>query len=218
VKRVGSNHYAKTDVRLIAASNKSLRNQVKKAKFRSDLYYRLAVVHVRIPPLRERRDDLPQLIQDILSNMGLKEQLGPESIRALESIESLGEYPWPGNVRQLRNYLEQRIALGSSAPPPIKPGHDSLMPPPSMGPSSIPSKPQKAPDKVMRIDIAYEKPLKEAREAWNSALEARYLEELLLRNDDNVSAAARAAGVNRVHLYRLLWKYGLRETETVTKT
>lgn len=245
IKRVGTNHYAPVDVRVIAATNRHLRDEVKAGRFRSDLYYRLAVVHIKLPPLRDREGDLPLLVEAILKQMGTTGPALQKILQAPDFQESLERCAWPGNIRQLRNYLEQRVALGSSIAPPAL---DSLLPPPQVSASaSTPlselanvatadpqnalfagkapehlavrfsntsdqdTSPGTAPPGQAPPDIAFELPLKAARELWNNAFEVRYLQALLVRHNDNVSAAAKEAGVNRVHLYRLLWKHGLRD-------
>jgi two-component system response regulator GlrR len=196
VKRVGSNDYQPIDVRVIAATNRNLREEVQAKRFRSDLYYRLAVLHIKLPSLRERRSDLPALVDEVLAQLGVTDSPNLTLIRSPEFIAMLAEYGWPGNVRQLRNYLERSVALGELVGPP---GTESL-PPTRTG--------SDRPGDAPVIDL--EQPLKVAREQWNSVFESRYLKALLARHGDNVTAAARAAGVNRVHFYRLLWKHGLR--------
>jgi len=200
VKRVGSNTYVPVDVRVIAATNRNLKNEVTAKRFRSDLYYRLAVLHVRLPPLRERIDDLPALVNDALAQLGMRDESIIAELRTQQFIDTLRHYSWPGNVRQLRNYVERRVALGESI---SLPGNDSSMLPP----------PLDAVDAPMDLAIEVDQPLKLARERWNSIFESRYLSALLSRHGDNVASAARAAGVNRVHFYRLLWKHGLREQD-----
>jgi two-component system response regulator GlrR len=202
IKRVGSNDYHPFDVRVVAATNRNLREEVRAKRFRSDLYYRLAVLHVKLPSLRERKTDLPALVDEILAQLGVVEAPNVASIRSPEFIHMLAEYGWPGNVRQLRNYLERRVALGESVAPP---GNESL--PPNRSGSDRPSDAPR---------IAFDQPLKLAREQWNNVFEARYLKVLLERHGDNVAAAARAAGVNRVHFYRLLWKHGMRSDPSET--
>ena len=210
IKRVGTTHYAPVDVRVLAATNRSLREEVRAGRFRSDLFYRLAVVHVKIPPLRDRMEDIPLLVRAILEQLGVTGSPLEQIISQSELNEFLQRCNWPGNVRQLRNYLEQRVALGSSVPPPAG---DSLLPRTSLQvPAQAPVKIEAAPRPGLVLpEISYDLPLKAARDEWNSILEKRYLEELLKRHADNVTAAAKSAGVNRVHLYRLLWKHGLRE-------
>jgi DNA-binding NtrC family response regulator len=194
VRRVGTNNHVPVNVRLIAATNRSLREQVGAHKFRSDLYYRLAVVEVKLPPLRERLSDLPALVEHIVRNLGSsvsEESLG--AVRAAAFLGALAEHTWPGNIRELRNYLERCVAL-----------HD-FAPPRSAGASA----PVPGPESAVNIG----QPLREAREAWVSSFERRYLEELLRQHENRVSAAARAAGVDRIYFYRLLWKHGLRQRE-----
>jgi len=197
VKRVGSNTYLPFDVRVIAATNRNLREEVAAKRFRSDLYYRLAVLHIQLPPLRERKEDLPALVDDVLTQLGVRDSPLAVTIRSAEFLSTLAAYRWPGNVRQLRNYLERRVAMGELV---AAPGSESMSP--SRASSSRPSD---------QPAIAVDQPLKIAREKWNAIFEARYLTALLDRHGNNVAAAARAAGVNRVHFYRLLWKHGLRD-------
>src|SRR5262249_18512433 len=149
---------------------------------RSDLYYRLAVLEVRLPPLRERHEDLPLLVKSILDRLGASARPEAALVRTEEFLASLGRHAWPGNIRQLRNYVERCLAMRE--PPPVVP----VAPP--IG--------ARGPDVSL--------PLRAAKEA----LERAYLVEILRRHDDNVSAAARAAGVDRIHFYRLLWRHGLR--------
>jgi len=193
VKRVGSNTYAPVDVRVIAATNRSLRDEVKEKRFRSDLYYRLAVLHVRLPPLRKRLEDLPALVEDMLAQLGQADSERAAELRTPEFLGQLASHRWRGNVRQLRNYLERHLALGEAAG--AETG-DTTLPPPAR---------EREPD-ALPVGL----PLKEAREMWTSRFEARYLDALLTQHGGNVAAAARAAGVHRVHFYRLLWKHGLR--------
>jgi DNA-binding NtrC family response regulator len=192
VKRVGSTNYAPIDVRVIAATNKSLRAEVQAHRFRSDLYYRLAVVQVKLPPLRERIADIPILVDHVLQSLDVAEQPIAETLRSSEFLNRVTRYAWPGNVRQLRNYIERCVALDN---PNLPPNTDT--------------KPPEKPPASETVDIS--QPLKIARDACVSNFEKRYLEALLLEHNNNVTAAARAAEVDRIHFYRLLWKHGLRE-------
>jgi two-component system response regulator GlrR len=195
VRRVGTNNHIPVNVRLIAATNRSLRDQVAAQKFRSDLYYRLAVVEVKLPPLRERLPDLPLLVDHIVRAFGTVDEATWAQVRAPEFLEALGRHSWPGNIRELRNYLERCLAL-----------HDFASP---RGVSDLSSAAASGPESAVNIG----QPLREAREAWVGAFERRYLEELLRQHENRVSAAARAAGVDRIYFYRLLWKHGLRTRE-----
>jgi DNA-binding NtrC family response regulator len=193
VRRVGTNIHIPVNVRLIAATNRSLREQVSAHKFRSDLYYRLAVVEVRLPPLRERLPDLPALVDHIVRNLGTVDEEALATVRLPAFLGALAEHNWPGNIRELRNYLERCVALHDFAAP-----RSAGMSAPLPGPESA-------------VNIG--QPLREAREAWVSSFERRYLQELLRQHENRVSAAARAAGVDRIYFYRLLWKHGLRQRE-----
>ena len=191
VRRVGTNNHVPVNVRLIAATNRSLREQVAAHKFRSDLFYRLAVVEVKLPPLRDRLPDLPLLVEHIVRNLGPIDDQTLAVVRSPEFLAALGHHNWPGNIRELRNYLERCVALRDFAAP--KPA------------DTVSASPESA------VNIG--QPLREAREGWVSAFEKRYLEELLRVHENRVSAAARAAGVDRIYFYRLLWKHGLRTRE-----
>jgi two-component system, NtrC family, response regulator GlrR len=195
VRRVGTNNHLPVNVRLIAATNRSLRDQVAAQKFRSDLYYRLAVVEVRLPPLRERLADLPLLVDHIVRAFGTVDEVTWGKVRATEFLEALARHSWPGNIRELRNYLERCLAL-----------HDFASP---RSVTDMSATAVSGPEGAVNIG----QPLREAREAWVSAFERRYLEELLRQHENRVSAAARAAGVDRIYFYRLLWKHGLRTRE-----
>ncbi len=175
VQRIGGTERIPIDVRVIAATHRDLRADVNAKRFRSDLYYRLGVLEVRLPPLRERAEDIPRIVQALLAEL---DPDGEASIaRDAAWIAGLVRHPWPGNVRELRNYLERAIGLGHH-------------------------------HKAADVDVAM--PLKEARARWVQLFESRYLAELLLAHEGNVTAAARTAGVDRVHFYRLLARAGLR--------
>jgi len=199
IKRVGSTSYTRVDVRVIAATNRNLKAEVAAKRFRSDLYYRLAVIQVRLPPLRERMSDLPMLVDHILERLGAVSCPEVDALRTPAFLAVLARYRWPGNIRQLRNYLERCVALGDMSTPP---GTDTAPPEPV---EPIPEAP----------DVS--QPLRLAREACVSRFELRYLEALLARHNNNVSGAARAAGIDRIHFYRLLWKHGLRSHESNAK-
>jgi DNA-binding NtrC family response regulator len=179
VRRLGQNAYKPIDVRVIAATHRDLRGLVNSGHFRADLYYRLAVVRVRVPSLRERLTDLPELVAGLLRGLGadatqLARLTKPDVIHRLEASA------WPGNVRELRNYLERSLILNEPA---------AVDPPMAEG------------------GIL---PLAEARHRALVAFERRYLEDLLGQHGGKVAAAARAAGVARVYLYRLLGKHGIK--------
>jgi two-component system, NtrC family, response regulator GlrR len=202
IKRIGSTAYVPADVRVLAATNRSLRTEVAQGRFRSDLYYRLAVLKILLPPLRDRAGDIPLLIENVLDRLGIADSPEASKLLSPEFVAKLASYRWSGNVRQLRNYLERCVALGDTTLPLT----DTMLPPPpaaaaasnlSQGADAIPFE-------------TFTQPFKEARDAVVSAFERRYLETQLARHDNNVSAAARASRIDRIHFYRLMWKHGLR--------
>ena len=152
---------------------------------------------MKLPPLRERLADLPALVEHIVRNLGTVDDDAQVTVRSPGFLGALAEHSWPGNIRELRNYLERCLALHDFAPPRGTGGQAAPIP----GPESA-------------VNIG--QPLREAREAWVSTFERRYLEELLRQHENRVSAAARAAGVDRIYFYRLLWKHGLRQREAST--
>lgn len=187
VKALGSESYNSIDVRVIAATNRDLRTEVNAQRFRSDLFYRLAVLEVSLPPLRERREDLAQLVPVLATNIARADH---EAWSDPSFLRRLAAHSWPGNVRELRNYLERCTAL-DHAPPIVT---AAAAPPPS----------EKEPE------VAATRPLRQVREDHLARVERAYCVDLLRRHGDNVSAAARAAGMHRVHLYRILRRYHLR--------
>jgi two-component system, NtrC family, response regulator GlrR len=186
VKPVGRDEHVPVDVRLVAASNRDLRGEVNARRFRTDLFYRLAVVEVGLPPLREHPEDIPLLVEDLLARLEDTDHAWFAYGRTPEFFAALARHTWPGNVRELRNYIERCVALKQRVPIVPLPGGAS--------------------EPVIDVTV----PLKSARDAWLVAFERTYLTSMLAEHDGNVSAAARAAGVDRVHFYRLLWRHGLR--------
>ncbi len=182
-QRIGGTQRRTVDVRILAATNRDLRAEVNAHRFRADLYYRLAVLVVRMPPLRERTADIPVLVGAILESLGDTTSPLARSLRSGELLPELLRHQWPGNVRELRNYVEACLARQEPTPT-----------------TSTVDEPA--------IDIT--QPLRAVRDRWIRHVERRYLEQLLAAHAGNVSAAARAAGLDRVHLHRLLARAGLR--------
>ncbi|MFT3697832.1 MAG: sigma 54-interacting transcriptional regulator [Kofleriaceae bacterium] len=185
VQRLGSSERIATDVRVIAATNRNLREEVNNRRFRSDLFYRLAVVQVVMPSLRDRADDIPLLVDAIVGDLGARDQPAAKPLLSGELVTELLRHQWPGNVRELRNYVEAAIVRGEY---------------------------ELAPPGELSIDIA--RPLRAVREQWIRHVERQYLERLLASTNNNVSAAARLAGVDRVHMHRLLGRVGIALTTT----
>ncbi len=186
IQRVGSNQMHKVDVRIIAATNRDLRQMVNAGTFREDLYYRLAVVRVRLPPLRERPEDIPALVAHFLESFRASDA-AKARLSTPEMLQGLMQSAWPGNVRELRNAIERSLVLDQSV---------VLGDEPSSPRASVP------PDPFA--------PYEEERRRALADFERRYLSSLLDAHRGNVTSAARAAGVGRVYLHRLLRRNGLR--------
>jgi len=192
--RVGSNESISTDVRIIAATNKNLEEMVGQEKFREDLYYRLNVVRIHLPPLRERRDDIPALVNYFKAKF--ETQKGRVLIFPENIIQKMIHYDWPGNIRQLKNFIE-RLYIAC-------PGHEvqenDLMF------SGIPTQ-----AKDENIFEAYLKlPLKEARHELTEKLEKTFLKHYLLLYKGNISKIATVVGESREGLSKKIKRYGLK--------
>lgn len=133
-ERLGSNRTISSDVRIVAATNLDLRKMVSAGKFRSDLYYRLDVFPIIVPPLRERREDIPLLVQYFLSKFASRMKRNIESI-PVEGMQSLCRYLWPGNIRELEHVIERAVILSRGSvlnvPPFETAAAEEVLPPPS---------------------------------------------------------------------------------------
>ncbi|WP_434385715.1 sigma 54-interacting transcriptional regulator [Melittangium boletus] len=185
IRRVGTNTYVPVDVRIIAATNRDLRAEVNAGRFRSDLFFRLAVLRIPLPPIRQRPEDLSLLVEQTLLGLGAD----PERTQALRSpgfISKLEQAAWPGNVRELRNYLERclvfedAVALSDVAP------------------------------QGGRFEVDAKVPYAESRRLALDDFERRYLRALLALHQGKVSQAASSADMDRVYLYRLLRRHGIK--------
>lgn len=180
IRRVGSNGYHKVDVRIVAATHRDLRREVNEGRFRADLYFRLAVLRIPLPPLRERAEDIPALSKELLRSMGAP----PAAIEALctpELFASLRRGAWPGNARELRNHLERCLAFEEALP---------------VGDMVAP-----------RAAIDASVPYADARRRAIEAFEQAYVTDLLARHHGQVSKAAAAAAMDRVYLYKLVKRH-----------
>ncbi|MEO7332168.1 MAG: sigma 54-interacting transcriptional regulator [Minicystis sp.] len=199
IRRVGAKRTRKIDVRIVAATNRDLRRQVNTGHFRADLFYRLAVIQVRMPSLRDRLDDLPLLVRGLLETItrerGLDAHVEPDA----ELLDSLARHTWPGNVRELRNYLEQLLIL--------------KVPPPFMGEAQIAPKSGSIAVGATPFEGLIELPLRSAKSELLERFERHYVARLLEQTGGNVAEAARRAGVDRVTLFRTIRRYGLRSEE-----
>jgi two-component system nitrogen regulation response regulator GlnG len=206
VRRVGGAKTIEVDVRICAATNRDLGVEVNRGRFREDLYYRLAVARVHVPPLRERKDDLPLLIEHILATT----PGGETASIAQETIDLMMKHDWPGNVRELRNVIERAVLL-AEAPD----SEDSLRRAPAPAPRSepsitvTPSQTATSTDATMTVPVDVGIPFKHAKQNVISEFERRYISRLLAQHDGNISAAARAAGIDRMSIHKMLHRLGL---------
>jgi DNA-binding NtrC family response regulator len=186
-RRVGGSTDIDVDVRIVSATNRDLREDVNAGSFRLDLYYRLAVISLTVPPLRERKDDIPLLVEHFLREWGHTGDVS--ELISSAAMESLKGHRWPGNVRELRNVVEATLAMGS--PPTFTRSTDGGSDADLIG---------------QLLDLPY----RQARTALLHEFESRYLSRLLDRTERNVSLASREARMDRSHLNDLLRRHGLR--------
>ena len=197
VRPVGGSTSKQVDVRVIAATHVDLAAAVESGKFRQDLFYRLNVVVLRVPPLRERLDDLPLLAAHFLKKHGGAK---PPAL-APEALDAMTEYSWPGNVRELENAVLHAIALH----------HGEVLRPESL-PANVVGR-QKS-EVVVTTDAGDELvPLTDAKRRASNEFERRYLVRVMERSKGSVSEAARLAGLDRTNFRRLLQKHGLESTQ-----
>jgi DNA-binding NtrC family response regulator len=203
VVRVGGEAPIAVDVRVTAATNRDLEEEVRARRFRADLYYRLAVVTLTLPPLRERREDIPELARDHLDHFRVA--LGRD-VRSLhpDAMAALVEHNWPGNVRELINVMERAVLL---CPGPEIHREDlprSVTGPPATRSGAAPF----APDDAWR-----DRTLSQARREMNAVFERTYLEALLRSCSGRVGEAARRAGINERTLYELMRRHRLKKED-----
>ncbi len=198
VRRVGARKARKVDVRVIAATNRDLRREVNAGRFRADLYYRLAVIQVRMPPLRERLEDLPLIVPSMIERIRRERRVpgAPDADREL--LELLARHTWPGNVRELRNFLEQYVVLQVA--------------PPFEGDAGADATAQGDGDAALLAGLDA-LPLRAAKAELTERFERRYLARLLAETGGNVAEAARRAGVDRGTVFRTIRRTGMRDGE-----
>jgi DNA-binding NtrC family response regulator len=190
VRRLGESQPRSFDVRLVAATNRNLACEVAEGRFREDLYFRLSVIRVRMPSLRERREEIPRLVAHFIDTLGRdpSEGIVDPSVMAM-----LREYPWPGNVRELRNVVERLVLL------------------PGMQPEFYLDGGAVAPDEERgggpALDL--EQGFHEGKRLWTERFEREYLARQLARCKGNISELARVSGLSRQSCHRLLSRFGL---------
>lgn len=191
-RRVGSNDLIKTDVRVVAATNRDLDRERQEGRFREDLFFRLGVIVIQVPPLRERAGDVPLLADHFARNFATRSHIKYRGISA-PALELLESYSWPGNVRELQNVMERAITLGSS----------DLITPDSL-PDNVRQRELLSVDKLScGLDF------KQAKDKCVDAFERQYLMRLLEETTYNISKVARISGLHRRTIYRIMEKHGI---------
>ena len=199
-RRVGGTEMQSVDLRVVAATNRPLGEMVRDGGFREDLFHRLNVVHLHLPPLRERSEDVPILLQHFVERFTLESGRPPLRL-STDVIDALTRYTWPGNVRELVNCAR---FVSSLAPGPEVRIQDL---PPRLKGSPLASSAAAAPvssGQGAPVAIRYDLPYKKAKRMWLEVFEFAYISNLLQRNDGNVSHAAREAGIDRKSIQRLM--------------
>jgi len=188
-ERVGGKDTLRVDVRVLAASNQNLPDLITQGRFREDLYYRLAVIPIEVPPLRQRTEDIPLLVEDFIHLFSGENAKRPKTI-SVEALAYFLSYDWPGNVRELRNMVERLVIM--------TPGD-------VIGPEALPPPLRPRDPEATVEDTQREKTLKEAREAF----ERGYILSELRAHEWNMTRTAEKLGIERSHLYRKLKTYGI---------
>ncbi len=186
-RRIGDTKDLSVNVRVIAATNKDLKSAVEKKEFREDLYYRLNVFPIDLPPLREHKEDIPLLVEWFLK----KHKLTEKNVRVSDDVlEALSKYSWPGNVRELENVIERAAILS--------PGKDIEV-------AYLPVEVRYSDDSTLYGGEAYDKPFKQAK----AEFEKTYLKKLLEKTSYDIAKASKIAGVTRAYVYEMLKKYNI---------
>jgi two-component system response regulator AtoC len=183
VTRVGGTESVPIDVRIVAATNRDLAKGVEEGRFRQDLFYRLNVITITLPPLRDRREDIPLLVDTFLEQLGAEMKRDVEGVSA-EAMALLLAHSWPGNVRELRNVLERAVVVSTG--PVLQAGHLGL---------------------TLRAEEMPEHP------ASLSEVERQHIASVLKETGGNVTQAARILDIDRVTLYSKIRKYGLKRAD-----
>jgi DNA-binding NtrC family response regulator len=203
VRRVGGTGLVDVDVRVVSATNRNLRASIAKNEFRDDLFYRINVIAIELPPLRDRAGDVRLLTQAFLERYGKARISGIED----DALTALEAYRWPGNVRELQNVIERACALADGERLRVVDLPDYVLAG-GGAPVGTGGAGEEALDATRAASLGL--PLKEAKEQWMSVLEASYLRGLLARHEGNVSAAAKDAGIDRKTFHRLINKHELK--------
>jgi two-component system nitrogen regulation response regulator NtrX len=187
VERIGGHEPIRVDVRVIAASNQALPGLIAQGRFRDDLFYRLNVIPIEVPPLRRRRDDVPLLVEHFLKAFSAEYGKRPKSLTG-DAMGHFMAYDWPGNVRELRNMVERLVIMTAAdvitpedLPPPFRTGD------------------------MLALAAGHERSLREARDAFERA----YILGELRAHAWSITQTSKALGIGRVNLWRKLKAYGI---------
>lgn len=192
-ERIGGNKKIKLDARVIAATNENLEEEIKNGKFREDLYYRLNVIPIEIPPLRERLEDIEPLSNEILNHL-LNEMNLNKKVISKETIKILKKYNWPGNVRELRNILERAI---------------NLSPGKIISPENVP---ERIINKIDKNGLGYKEDVPLLKDIV-AETEKNAIEMALAVTNGNKTVAAKKLGIHRTALYKKIDKYKIEEKD-----
>ena len=212
VKRVGGAKPIKVDVRIVAATNRDLEEEVRNGRFREDLFYRLTVVRLRLPPLRDRREDIELLARHFLRQGRFnRDRLGGQKVSdfAPGVMERLDAYGWPGNVRELHNVIERAVSFAEGDRVELEdlPNHIAYPRGSESGALGEKTNPNLVLPGADGGQVDLQGPFKEAKEHWVSSFERDYIARLLTKNHGNISHAAREADIDRKHFRKLMKKY-----------
>ena len=185
--RVGGNEPISVDIRIISATNRDIEEDVGSGKFREDLYYRMNVVQMRVPPLRERKEDIPLIAQHYL-NLFKSERGLPDLTISKSAMNRMLQYDWPGNIRELRNAVERAVVMGNDR---------------EIVPEDLPISTARSGSTGMTVGLT----LKEAMDQFKK----EFLIENLKRTGGNRARAAKTLGIQRTYLSRLVTRYGIRD-------
>ena len=196
-ERVGGNRGVAVDVRVVAATHRDLEHEVREGRFREDLYYRLNVVEVALPPLRERVEDIPALVQRFLANVAERLERDRKMVDA-GALSALGKYSWRGNVRELRNVIEQAAVLSAGE---------------AIGVADLRLAAIDEPGQSGELSVSIDIPFRDAKRAVVENFERTYLIEALRAHDGNISRTAESIGMVRQSLQQKIRELGLRSDD-----